>query len=196
MVLPICILNLSDPDDKQMMLELYEEYEKWMFTIALGYTRNEKDAEDVVHNSWLSLCSTKSLEMLRKFNKEKPLEKEKYIARCVRNKSIDLLRGRSEMQSNEVPLESEAIIHVNSMDNGVDSHLMLQAEVQDCLIGIQLMPHKQKEYLTMYCIENLSYKDIAQSLGKSEDSVRSQISSAIRNLKMKVNEMRVDHANE
>lgn len=195
-MLPICVLELSDPDDKQMMLELYEDYEKLMFTIALGYTRNEKDAEDVVQDSWLSLCSAKSLETLRKLFKEKPLEKRKYIARCVRNKSIDVLRKRSNMRSNEVPLECEELIHVNSMDDGIDSHLMLQAEVQAWMIGIQSLPIKQKEYLSLRYIENLSYREIAQSLGKTEDSVRSQISSAVRNLKLKVNEMRVDYANE
>lgn len=195
-MLPIHILKLSDPDDKQMMLELYEDYDKFMFTISLGYTRNEKDAEDVVQNSWLSLCSAKSLETLRKISKEKPLETKKYLARCVRNKSVDLLRKRSKVRSNEVPLESEELIRVNSMDDGVDSHLILQAEVQDLMIGIQSLPQKQKEYLTMRYIENLSYKEIAQSLGKTEDSVRSQISNATKNLKFKVQEMRMDHADE
>lgn len=91
-MLPLCILELSDQDDKQMMLELYDRYEHYMYKVALGYTRNGNDAEDVVHNTWLSLCSPTSLDTLRKFTLGQALELQKYLAKCVRNKSIDLLR--------------------------------------------------------------------------------------------------------
>lgn len=192
---PLFILELNDPDDKQMMLDIYQEFDKYMFTIAYSYTRNEKDAEDVVHNAWLSLCSVKTLETLRKISKEKPLEKKRYIARCVRNKSVDLLRKRSKIKSNEVPLENEELAYMSTAENGLDFHLMLQAEVEDCLTGIQSLPPKQKQYLTMHYIENLSYREIAQSTGKTEDSIRSQISNAIKNLREKVEELRTDYAN-
>ena len=193
-MLPLCILDLSDATDKQMMLELYERYEHFMYNVALGYMHSEQDTEDVVHNTWLSLCSAASLDTLRKFPEEKALELQKYLARCVRNKSIDLLRKRGERKFFEVPLENDETLPSISTDGFMDTHSALQEEIDEYLYVLGSMPRKQKEYLTMRYLNGLSYQEIAAMLGKSEDSVRSQLSNATKNLRNKVQKLREDYA--
>jgi len=193
-VLPLCILELSDSSDKQMMLELYECYGHFMYKVALGYTNSEQDTEDVVHNTWLSLCSAASLDALRKFSKENVLELQKYLARCVRNRSIDLLRKRGKRKFFEVPLENEETLLSISANGFMDTHITLQEEIDEYLYVLGSMPRKQKEYLAMRYLDGLSYQEIAAMLGKSEDSVRSQLSNATKNLRDKVQKMREDYA--
>ncbi len=193
-MLPLCILELSDQDDKQMMLELYDQYEHYMYKVALGYTRNVNDAEDVVHNTWLSLCSPTSLATLRKFTLGQALELQKYLARCVRNKSIDLLRKRGEREFYEVPLDDEKNLMTASADISMNINRALQDEIDEYLYVLESMPSKQKEYLTLRYIEKHTYHEIARMLGKTEDSVRSQLSSAMKNFRNKVEKMREDYA--
>lgn len=121
-MLPLCILELSDSSDKQMMLELYEWYGHFMYKVALGCTHSEQDAEDVVHNTWLSLCSQASLDTLRKLSGETALETQEYLARCVRNKSVDLLRKRSDRNFFGMPLENEDTFLSTSANSFADTH--------------------------------------------------------------------------
>ena len=49
-MIPICILTIEDPDDREFMAELYGKYEKILYSTAVKITNNYWDAQDVVQS--------------------------------------------------------------------------------------------------------------------------------------------------
>ena len=52
---------------------------------------------------------------------------------------------------------------------------------------IDLLPSKMKEIFVLSRYEGLSYAEIAEKLGKSDKTVKKQVSNAIKILKLKLN---------
>lgn len=192
-MIPLFILILDNHDDRQMMISLYEDNKKLMYTVALSSTGNEDDAEDVVHDTWLSLCSESSLATLRRLSHKDSHEMNKFLARCVLNKSTSFLRKKIRQSSRETMWEN--VETTKSMDHEIDSRLLIEDEVKQCIAAIESLPTMQRKYLEMRFQEDLSYKEIATLLGKSVDSIRSQVSDALKNLKRKVAERMASNAN-
>ena len=85
----IYLQTIADPGDKSKFEYVYLTYRAFMFYIANGILHNAQDAEDAVHNAFLSIAKN-----IEKIGDPASLKTKGYISIITERKAIDLYRER------------------------------------------------------------------------------------------------------
>lgn len=101
---------LETAEDRAAFEQLYLTYRSLMYRIAYGILRNQQDAEDAVHQAFLSMIGG-----FRKINKIECPKTKAFCVIVVERKSLDLLRIRKrdidsydvERHGVEIPLPGD-----------------------------------------------------------------------------------------
>ena len=142
---------------------LYEFYSSKMYAICYRYVRNPMEAEDI-----LVMAFTKVFDKIEQFKSEGSFEG--WIRRIVVNEALTHLRRNRTMY-----LETELEKADREPDyNQLSDHL----EAEDLMNMIQEMPAGYRVVFNMYAIDGYSHKEIAEALGISENTSKSQLSRA------------------
>lgn len=158
--------TLSDEADRRALYDLYTQYQDAMLRVARRYFPNDTDAaEDAVQSAWLRVVENFSRII------EIPCQKRgAYLVIIVKNESISMLRKRGR----EVPLEDTF-----AGDDETD-------DAQTVIETIRAMPETYRAALEMRFVEEMSTREIAKSLGISEDAASARISRGRRLLTEKL----------
>lgn len=92
----IYLQTIEDPGDRANFIELYEHYRGFMFNIANKILENEFDAEDAVHNAFVSI--SKHIHKIRDPSSQRT---KGLVAIIVERKAIDIYRSRGRFVSLE-----------------------------------------------------------------------------------------------
>lgn len=120
---------LETAEDRAAFEQLYLTYRSLMYRIAYGILRNQQDAEDAVHQAFLSMIGG-----FKKINKIECPKTKAFCVIVVERKSLDLLRIRKrdidscdvERHGVEIPLPG---------DNGLtDALARLSARYREVLL--------------------------------------------------------------
>ena len=142
---------------------LYDTYSSKMYAICYRYLKDSMEAEDVLVTSF-----TKIFEKIGQFKYEGSFEG--WIKRIVVNESLTCLRRNRSMYL-ETDLD-QVDYHPNY--NNLNDHL----ETEDLLQLVKQLPSGYRVVFNMYAIDGYSHKEIAESLGISENTSKSQLSRA------------------
>ena len=149
--------------DSRAQQALYEKYAGKMFVVCLRYIKDESEAEDTMVHGF-----AKVFEKLEQFKGEGSLEG--WIRRIMVNQSLLYIRKNKAMYL-EVDIEKAE----HTPDFGtLDNHL----EADDLLNMVQRLPTGYRTVFNLYAIEGYSHKEIAERLGISENTSKSQLSRA------------------
>jgi RNA polymerase sigma-70 factor (ECF subfamily) len=162
---------------------LFSRYRDKVYWLALGVSRNEKDAEDITQNAFLKI-----LKNLRRFRGDSRLST--WIYRIAYNEALMHLRKRRR----EIPLDGPAerrlseslpAFHVNW--SALPDEELLRGEfrtrVED---AIRRMPIKYRMALLLHHVESLSVKDAAAVLGLKAGSVKTRLHRAYLMLRSEI----------
>ena len=67
MIIPLCLLNIENDDDRDFVVSMYTQNHKLMYYIAMKYTENPIDAEDVISETCLKLM--RRIQLLKRLDK-------------------------------------------------------------------------------------------------------------------------------
>lgn len=149
--------------DRNAQKQLYELYSPKMYALSYRYVRDPMQAEDILITAF-----TKILERIRQYNGTGSFEG--WIRRVVVNEALTFLRRNRSMYL-ETELE-EADREPNYQT--LSSYL----EVEDLLNMIDKLPSGYRIVFNLYAIDGYSHKEIAEELGISENTSKSQLSRA------------------
>lgn len=90
----IYLQTIDDPEDSAKFEQLYEHYRSYMLKIANKILENEFDAEDAVHNAFVSIS-----EHMEKVHDPLSHSTKGYVTIIVERKAIDIYRKRSRFVS-------------------------------------------------------------------------------------------------
>ena len=156
--------------DRKQQKVLYELHAQKLFSICIRYTKNEMDAEDVLQEGFVKLFNN-----LHKFKGEGSFEG--WIRRIFVNTAIEHLR-RKKMETSDC----------NSLDNLLPDRQPSALENlynKDLIKTSKTLSPGYQTVFHMYAVEGYSHKQIAEKLGISESTSKSQFSRAkalLRNL--------------
>lgn len=137
----------------------YNLYKDMIFNIALNYTHNQDDSEDILQDVFM-----KYLNSSEEF---KALENEKYwLIRVTINTSITFIKSKWK---SGVTLDNEYISFVKDEDNS-DKLRMRQI--------IFSLKDKYKDVIILYYYQNYNTKEIAEILKISQNSVKKRLERA------------------
>lgn len=149
--------------DATAQKELYERYAGKLYALCCRYIKEKMEAEDV-----LIIAFTKILERIDQFKGEGSFEG--WMKRVVVNESLTYLRRNKNMYL-EIDIEAaDREPYFEMMENH------LQAE--DLMKMIEELPAGYRTVFNMYAIDGYTHKEIADQLGISENTSKSQLSRA------------------
>lgn len=138
---------------------------------SYGFVKDNFLAEEVVGNVMLQLWENRV-----KF--EKIIDVKSYLYTMVRNGSFLILKNEQK----GIQLNNELSHETLDFDFNI-----LEEELYATLIeALNSLPEKCKEVFELSCIEGLKYKDVAEQLNISINTVKSQRARAIELLKIKL----------
>lgn len=129
-----------------------------------------EDKESVMQEIYLKIWSSrKSIKANRSF--------ETYLFAIARNMVVDIMRKRYHKQKYLEELCSQ----LKDQERGDDGHKLLQySELEKKVYeSIEKLPQKRKIIFRLNRIDGLTYKEIAKKLSISENTVDSQMRSAL-----------------
>lgn len=134
-----------------------------LFLIALSFTHNDKDSEDILQNVFLKL-----------WKYQKPFEDtahiDKWLTRVCVNESKNYIK--SPFRKRSVPLEDAKDKY--SFDYECD---------YDLFRAVMSLPKKQSTVIHLFYYEDLSVKEIADVLKIKESAVKTRLHRARTQLK-------------
>lgn len=155
--------------NKAAQFEIYKLYYRVMFSISLRIINNRTDAEDIMQDSFLS-----AFQKIETYKGD--VSFGAWLKKIVINKSIDALRSRKKLF--EELNENEEITEEEGTDFSEESNVL----VEKIKYAISLLPDGYRIVTSLYLIEGYDHEEIAQILGISESSSRSQLVRAKKKL--------------
>ncbi|MDE6261317.1 MAG: sigma-70 family RNA polymerase sigma factor [Oscillospiraceae bacterium] len=146
----IYLSAIESPEEKIKFEELYDKYRGFMLRIASHILRGEQDAEDAVHNAFLSLA--KNMKLVPELDS---LKLRGFLYIVTENKAIDILRERKRRELED------------SLDEGHPLYAPLDDEEQDLAWCISQMPPRYQEVILLKYSHGYTTREIASILGIS-----------------------------
>lgn len=149
--------------DRNAQQQLYDLYSSKMYALCYRYVRHAMEAEDV-----LVMAFTKIFDRIEQFKGEGSFEG--WMRRVMVNEALTHLRKSRAMY---VETELEQADREPDYDR-LSDHL----EAEDLQKMIQELPPGYRLVFNMYAIDGYSHKEIAEQLGITENTSKSQLSRA------------------
>jgi RNA polymerase sigma-70 factor (ECF subfamily) len=143
---------------------LFDKFARKMLGVCLRYAKNSEQAEDVLQDGFVKVFNK-----LKDFKSEGSLEG--WIRRIMVNTALDQIRKDVKFMGDTSLDDVSYKIDNNKL---VVEHLM----AEDLMKMVQLMPDGYKVVFNMFAIEGYSHSEIAETLGISENTSKSQYSRA------------------
>ncbi len=155
---------------------LYAAHRLQLVRMAVLLVDDIGSAEDVVHDAFITLHQRQS-------QVREPAAALGYLRMTVINNARSVLRKRQTARRH---------LNLARLENTepADSELMLAAAHQEVLAAVRKLPARQREVLTLRYWANLSEAEIAQALGISRGSVKSNASRGMDKLETMLGEAR------
>lgn len=174
-------LSMVDcPEEKHKVRELYEQYHNLMMYVAMQILDTQEDAEDAVHQSFLSIIIN-----LDKISEVRCQKTKRYCVVIVRNTCFDMLRikKREELKDDLEGVSSEYAIDDISMY--IENSLLTQA--------LNKINERYRTVLYLKYVEGFSANEIAKALGITPDNAQKLLSRARTELSKAYKENTVDN---
>jgi RNA polymerase sigma factor (sigma-70 family) len=149
--------------DRVSQQQLFDLYSSKMYAICYRYVKNPMEAEDILVTAF-----TKIFERINQFKGDGSFEG--WIRRVMVNEALTFLRKSRNMY---LETDLEQADREPNYDQ-LSDHL----EAEDLMRMIQELPAGYRLVFNMYAIDGYSHKEIAEQLGISENTSKSQLSRA------------------
>ena len=173
-IIEACIKN-----DRRAQEKLYEWCYVKLMPMCARYHKNDEDARNVLNIAFVKIC--KNLEKV----KDAPFEA--WIRRIVKNAIIDEFRKTKNYTTLVDIKETDRELEIKSarVENSVWSTFET-----DLIMGmLKKLPDVSRKVFNLFVIDGYSHKEIAEELGVSENTSKSQYSRARAFLKTKLEEI-------
>ncbi|WP_430405456.1 RNA polymerase sigma factor [Fluviicola sp.] len=160
----LTLVNECAKGNSKAQRALFDKFAPKMMAVCQRYLRNTQEAEDVLQDGFV-----KVFQKIVDFKMEGSLEG--WIRRIVVNTALDTIRKNKKLLD-DVQVE-EVQYKVSFTDHQFDG--MDLAQLMKLIDG---MPDGYRVVFNMFAIEGYSHKEIADTLGVTENTSKSQYSRA------------------
>ncbi len=157
------LINGCIQGDRRMQEELYRRFSPRMYAVCLRYAGNAEEAEDILQEGFV-----KVFKKLDSFRKEGSFEG--WVRRIFVNTAIEHFRRKRYL----MPVTEK---EENTIEGKYTSVLDELAE-KDILALVQELSPGYRTVFNMYVVEGYTHREIADMLGISEGTSKSQLSRA------------------
>ena len=150
--------------------ELYNKFSGILFAVCLKYSPNYHEAEDNLQDAFLTI-----FQRIEQFKNKGSFEG--WMKRVAINTVLQKYRKKKTFHlSNEEQIEEEEVVEVENNQVPLDFLLKI----------VQELPDRYQLVFTMYVLDDYSHKEIADSVGISVGTSKSNLARARGILKIKI----------
>ena len=150
--------------DRHSQSQLYEFFAPKMFAVCLRYSKNKEEAEEILQEGFVQVFRS-----LRTFKCEGSFEG--WIRKIMVYCSIKQFRKRAKMN----PLVNIEFVDTAEMDN---EDIIARLGRKELLKMIQALPPAYRMTFNLYVFEGMKHREIAEQLGISEGTSKSNFFDA------------------
>ena len=161
--------------DTNAFNKLYKLYAKGMYNVALRIVKDEDEAKDILQEAFV-----KAYDKLEQFNYQATFGA--WLKRIVVNQALDFLRKKKDLIFN---YESEAEVDYRTVEEEEKDWELVDITVSKVKRAMESLPNGFRVVCSMFLFEGYEHKEIAEVLGISESTSKSQYHRA----KIKIKEM-------
>jgi RNA polymerase sigma-70 factor (ECF subfamily) len=142
----------------------YEKFAGKMMGVCLRYAKDYNEAQDVMQDAFIKVFGK-----IPEYEKKGSLEG--WVRRIVVNTALDSYRKNKKFQQN---------VAVDDVDYLLEdkSYIVEELNANDLLAIIKKLPDGYQMVFNLFAIEGYSHKEIAERLGVTESTSKSQFSRA------------------
>ncbi len=141
----------------------------WLRTLAQALVRNSHDAEDLVQSALSAAAASKA----------EVRDVRGYLAGTVRRLALKMQRSRIRRADREALRAQEANHEAPPPDRSLEALEVMKVTLEE----ISRLPNVQARSLTLRYVEGLEVREIAERLGSSPSTVRSNLARGIASLR-------------
>lgn len=155
--------------EKWAQKKLYEDHYSSMYPLCCRYSNNDEDALDIMHDAFIKVFRN-----MHRYQVGTSLNS--WIRRIMVNTAIDFYRKQKRRRTEDI----DTVYHVSSDDVDVVSEM----SAEEILIALQQLTPAYRSVFNLYIIEGYSHKEVAEKLGISESTSRSNLVKARAKLRV------------
>jgi RNA polymerase sigma-70 factor (ECF subfamily) len=163
------LIDKCKKGDRKAQEQLYRQYSNILFGICLKYSRNKTEAEDSLHDSFMTI-----FEKIGQYKSKGSFEG--WIKRITINTVLQKYRKEEYLKVVSDNVEEEVEVESVYSDIGL----------QTLLKYIQELPNKYRMTFNLYVLDGYSHKEISSILGTSTGTSKSNLARARMILKEKI----------
>ncbi len=167
------LIQQCKEQDRKAQSELYRLFASKLFAISLKYSRNKTEAEDNLQEAFLTI-----FDKIGQFNFKGSFEG--WMRRITINTVLQQYRTQRVLNIvSEEQIEGEVSV-------AIDDHL---PSIDQLLACIQQLPDRYRMVFSLYVLDGFSHKEVADMLGITEGTSKSNLARARMALKEKVEKL-------
>lgn len=168
------VIQLRD-GNRRAFSNLFSRYNQKLYFFALGYLKSEKEAEEIVQETFIKLWERRS-----------DLNPELSIHSYIFKIAFNYIRKRMLRMVRENELRHELAKELTDFDDHTSNTLNYHFLLEQINHLIAQLPARQKQILELRKLEELTSKEIAETLGLSLKTVEAHLTASLRFLKEKL----------
>ena len=164
-------VSLLKKGDKKAYKVIFETYYKRLYAFSFKYVEDSYAAEEIVENVLLILWQ-------KRHGMDKVKNLKSYLYTMVRNASLDYLKKEKKFERLDLEKHDSTALMEQFIIEEETYALLFQA--------LGSLPQKCRKVFELSCLEGVKYKDIAEDMQISINTVKSQRARAIELLKQEL----------
>ncbi|WP_415371166.1 RNA polymerase sigma factor [Patiriisocius sp. Uisw_047] len=177
------LVSLCKKENQLAQLEIYNRYNKAMYTIAARIVKNTAEAEDVMQESFIA-----AFDKIDSFNGTATFGA--WLKRIVVNNSIaqykKSLRFVSVDDDEGITIEDEA---TEVSYEGISEADYKNVEAAQLMIALDQINEKYRQVITLHYMEGYDHKEISEIMQVSYGNARTLLSRAKDSLRFKIDQL-------
>ncbi len=145
--------------------ELFERWFGDLMNFVYSYLHNEEVAKDIVHDVFLTLWNNRT-------HLDSSWSLKSYLFTLARNYALNYLRHQKVVAHNEVGLIQES----REFQEEIEEY---EATLERLREKLACLPEKQREVLVKCLVEGKMYKQVAEELDVSVNTIKTHIKRAL-----------------
>lgn len=158
--------------DENAFCELYAAYKNRLIYFAMRFLKSREYAEDVFQDAFVVVWQTR-----RFINPDTSFSS--YLYTIVRNRILNQLRDLANQDKLREQIFSQAVDYTNETKD----EILVNDLRQFITRALQQLTPRQREIFEMSREQQMSHREIAESLGISVNTVQESISTSLRTLR-------------
>lgn len=165
--------------DRSAQQQLYQKLYNPMMGVCFRYARNKEEAKDLFQDGFI-----KVFDKIERYNFKGSLEG--WVRRIMVNHAIDHYRkNKNKFSMSETLVEAEKI-----PDTEEDENWAKEVQAKTLLAFVQKLSPVYRTVFNLYVLDDYSHAEIAEELGISEGTSKSNLAKAKQNLRNMILEYR------